>query len=193
MVAAAGVKSGATVWARVPAIQILPDRQLTPAHAAQRTRLIPLRLRPHFRGMAGQCIVAFPARVIFPAALHPDRNHIPWGFVMRAARLCIQFDAKNPRPSHMKYDLMEEEFLMKGVSVDWVVCHHCLRRNRACPDRHPAGFAKWGTRAGSLSARKLNSRSCHRTVRIDTVGSPRVSATSGKITAKGQVTLCPQS
>jgi len=109
MIATTGIESGATPRAHVSTIQILPDCQLTAAHAAQHARPIPLRPRPHISRMIGQSIMALPACIVIPAALHPDRNHIPRRFVMRAARLCIQLNAKNPRPSHMKYHLMEEE------------------------------------------------------------------------------------
>jgi hypothetical protein len=119
MIAATGIEPGPARGTRIPAIQILPDRQLISAHAAQHARLIPLRSRPHGGRMIGQRVMTFAARKVFSAAFHPDRNHIPRRLVMRAARLRIQFHAKNLRPSHMKYHLMKRKPSMKNVSVDW--------------------------------------------------------------------------
>lgn len=77
MIAATRIEPRAARRARIPAIQILPDRQLAPAHAAQHAHVIPLGSRPHSNRMVGQRIMALPARKVFSAAFHPDRNHIP--------------------------------------------------------------------------------------------------------------------
>lgn len=77
MIAATRIESGATRGTRVPAIEILPDGQLIPAHPAQHARPIPFPPWPYFRRMTGENIMALPACIVISAAFHPDRNHVP--------------------------------------------------------------------------------------------------------------------
>src|SRR5258708_3907275 len=93
MAGAAGVERRGAGGAPVGAGEIVAGPQLPPPRAPQDRGPVPPRDGPHGRRVVGQFVVALAARVIGPAAAHPDGDDIQRAVPVGAARLRIEVDA----------------------------------------------------------------------------------------------------
>ncbi len=93
------IELGPARAAAVVRIQILPDRHLRLAGAAQNCLLVPFCGRPDFNRMARQFVVTILAGVVLPATLHPDRDDVSRPVIVGATRLRIEIDAAYQCPS----------------------------------------------------------------------------------------------
>ena len=96
MLAAPRIEPRPASWTPRLAIQILPNRHLHPATAAQNCPLAPFHTRPNRDRMPRQRNVTILASPVDPATPHLDRNDIQRRPVMHAPRLRIKLD-----PAHL--------------------------------------------------------------------------------------------
>jgi hypothetical protein len=75
------------------AIQVLKDRQLSAAYAAQNRLLIEFSLRPNPGRMTGFQFVTVEAGIIRPAAVEFDSNDVQLTTIMRATGAPIYLDS----------------------------------------------------------------------------------------------------
>jgi hypothetical protein len=90
---AVGVEGRAAVRTSVGHVQVIANRHFAATGATKDGLLMPRAFRPGRKRMIGKRIMAILARVVEPAAFHPDRYDIAGRMPVRAACLGIEVEA----------------------------------------------------------------------------------------------------